>query len=385
MAGAETVLLLGTGQRAAQAAARSLGRAGFQVHGGSDGGRLYGRTRYCTHACRIPPPSVEGFDSALRELVERSEIDAILPLSDEHLGALLMRPDVSSDAVVVGPTRRSFERLGDKVGLLTTSAAVGVQSPPSVVVQPGEAIGELPGLPAYVKVASSVYAGIPAGRPLRVTSRSECVDAVEMLRRGGSAVLVQEEVLGRHWRFHFARDGRSLASVAAVQLADYPHRVGQSTVLQYCATPPRLRELSHALLDAVDYTGVGSIQWVERDGEFLVHDVNLRLPAAVAGTIANGLDMPLAAVELALRGEWRSEATNELRVRYVWFPGELMALRQAIRGGTDERRASSIAASLVLGAISPRRVLVPFDLKDPLPTLAGVAEAVRATRRANPA
>ncbi len=377
----ETVLILGAAQRAAQATARSLTRAGFRVVGAWEGGRLAGRTRYCERLVRVPAAREKPeFVTAVREICERESVRAIVPLSDEVQAALLTRPEAAGEAVVVGPSLEEFRRLGDKVGLLETAAVAGVGKPLTAVITSADELRELPPLPGYVKVATCIYAGRPAGRPVRVTERAECERVVKQWTDRGDTVLVQEEIGGVHWRFHFVRGRRCCHQVAARQLGDQPYRVGQSTVLEFCAMPPELARISRRLLDVAGYRGMGSIQWIERDGEWFIHDVNLRIPAAVAGTIAAGLDMPRLGVETALGGEPASAETLARHVRYVWFPGELAALRDALCGAPSGRSPRQIAGSLLLGTVSPRRRLVPFDLTDPLPTIASITALVRRRR-----
>jgi carbamoyl-phosphate synthase large subunit len=372
-----TVLVLGTTQRAGQATARSLARAGYRVVGARGRTRLAGRTRYCNGSLVVPSPDdAVSFNPALREICERERVHAIVPLSDEALAALLVRPDAAGGAVVVGPTADEFARLCDKAGLNEAAASAGVSVPEFTVVTSGTDLERLPPFPAYVKAVSSLYDGVPAGRPVRVADRDECLRAVKRWTELGASALVQQEVDGVHWRFHFARGRTMFVQLAAVQLGDYPHRIGQSTVLQFRSMPHPMRAVSERLLETVGYYGAGSIQWIERNGDWIVHDVNLRMPAAVAGTIAAGLDMPRLAVEIALGRETPARASSTRAIRYVWFPGELMALRDALGGGAVGRSKAAIVESLVLGALSPRRQLVPFDLRDPLPTIAGFSEAL---------
>jgi predicted ATP-grasp superfamily ATP-dependent carboligase len=375
---AETILVLGTAQRAAQATARSLARGGFRVIGAWQGGRLIGRTRYCERLVKIPASSeVAAFVETVRELCERERVQAIIPLSDELLATVLTRPEATGSAVVIGPSLDGFVRLADKVGLFETASAAGVLQPSTVVVRDTTELRELPRLPAYVKVTKSVYTGRPAGRPTRVTERDECEQLVRYWTDRGDTVLVQEEILGERWRFHFVRGQDRLYERAARQLGDHPYRTGQSTVLQFCAAPPGLASASRRLLDEVGYRGIGSIQWIERQGDWYVHDVNLRIPAAVAGTIAAGLDMPRLGVEIALGRELPCVDGLSRRVQYVWFPGEVMALVDTVNGAPSGRSPLEIGASLFLGALSPRRRLVPFDVTDPLPTVASIAALVR--------
>jgi hypothetical protein len=88
--------------------------------------------------------------------------------------------------------------------------------------------------------------------------------------------------------------------------------------------------------------------------------------------------MPRLAVEAALGTEPPELELPRRPLRYVWLQGEGLAFREARRGGRGDRTPAAIAASLVRAAVSPRDRLVPFDVTDPLPTLASIAAAVRA-------
>ena len=149
--------------------------------------------------------------------------------------------------------------------------------------------------------------------------------------------------------------------------------------------PPELRRASQQLLEFLDYQGPGSFQFIERDGRFYLHDVNLRLPSSVALTMLAGLDMPRLAVEVALG---RDAALGSVRVRqnvrYVWLHGELRNLANRVRERQPFRRLWEIASEILLAALSPRRVLDQFILSDPLPTLALAARGLRGLKRSSP-
>jgi biotin carboxylase len=120
-----------------------------------------------------------------------------------------------------------------------------------------------------------------------------------------------------------------------------------------------LREAAEALLASVDYRGAGTVQFIKADNRFVVHDVNLRLPATAAISIRAGLDMARLAVEEALG---RSPTIEPLRLRpltYTWLDGQLRSLEASLH---DNRRvAAQLASELVLAAVSPRRILDPSD------------------------
>ncbi|RDI75351.1 ATP-grasp domain-containing protein [Gaiella occulta] len=381
----ETVLVVDMGAWAAQPTARSLARAGFRVLAAGVGGRVAGRSRYFTERHVIPPAlEQEAFAERIERICARERVDVVVPLTDEILGGLLFGPASGGPWAVVGPTAEQFTRFCDKAVLLETAAAAGLASPASTVVTPAGVSGPLPPLPAYVKVVSGPDAGRAVPRPVRVGDAESCEREVRRLVERGEVVLIQEEVVGRQLRFHFVRRHGKMAHLAARTLANYPFRVGQSTVSQFLPSPPELVEVSVALLEAGGYEGAGVIQYVERGGVWYVHDVNLRMPSSVDATIAAGLDMPRFAVEIALGRVPDLASARPRPLRHVQLNGEVLALRDALGGVCVGRSAARIAAGLAVAVVAPGRQLAPLDVTDPLPTLAALTAARRGSPRQLP-
>ena len=368
----ETVLVVGMGASwAAQPTVRSLARAGFRVLGAGQGGRVAGKSRYCEARYLVPPAvEQEAFAERIKQICARERVDVVLPVSDELLGALLFGPAAGGPWAVVGPTATEFTRLCDKACLLETAAAAGVASPASTVVTSAGAEAPLPPLPAYVKVVSGADAGRGVPRPVRVDDAEACEREVRRLVDRGEVVLIQEEILGRQLRFHFVRRHGEVAHLAARTIANYPFRVGPSTVSEFFSSPPALVEVSIPLLEVAGYDGSGVIQYVERDGVWYVHDVNLRMPSSVDATIAAGLDMPRLAVEIALGHTPDLTSVRPRSLRHVQLNGELLALRDALKGVAVGRSAREIVTGLATAMVAPGRRLAPLDIADPLPTVA---------------
>lgn len=329
---------------------------------------------------QLPPSEAPEFVDAVDRACAEADISAVLPLADEMLGALLRSASPERAWTLVGPAHEIFVQLCDKARLLDTAAAAGIPSPATAVVTPRGIEGEQPPFPAYVKVVGGMEEGRPAGRPIRVTDQRSFEAAIARLVVGEGSALVQEEVVGGQWRFHFARHRGRTAHLAARTLGNYPFHVGQSTVSEFVATPPELEEVGSRLLEHVGYEGVGVIQFVDRDGTWYVHDVNLRMPSSVGGTVAAGLDMPRLAVELALGRDPAIEPVKVKPLKIVQLPGEVDALREAVARRDSERSSRRILGGMVSAALLPHRRLTPFDLTDPLPTMAAIARLGRPRR-----
>ncbi len=381
-----TVLVLPTAVRSAPWACRSLVRAGFRVIGASDAtGRLVGRSLTCRNPARCPSPveDADAFVEKIDAVCRRERVDALLPLDEASVQLLGSHADRFGGAVVCGPTEAQFHALCNKVALAATAERVGVATPRRAVVDSLESPVEWPPLPSIVKPASTgmiVDGNIVYRTAALARSAAERDELVAALIRVVGGALVEEQVCGRQWRIHFVRGDRGLATLAIETLRSWPPHTGLSSVQRVTPHVAGLREAAAALLAGVDYRGAGSVQFIQADNRFVVHDVNLRLPATVAIAIRAGLDMARLAVEEALG---RSPALEPLRLRpvtYTWLDGQLRSLEASLHD--DRREAVRLTRELLLAAVSRRRILDPSD---PLALASSLAAFARRRLRTAPA
>jgi predicted ATP-grasp superfamily ATP-dependent carboligase len=288
-------------------------------------------------------------------------------------------------ARVIGPDRVQYDRLCDKAGLEETAAAVGASTPASVFVDSDGPSGEWPSLPNIVKPRASATptaGGVVFEMATLVRTVAERDASVTRLVAATGGALVQEQVVGPAYRGHFVRTAGGLHFLTVSTVRRYPPETGMSSVSLTVPVHRKLEAVTHALVEEVGYRGPGSVQAIERDGELFVHDVNLRPEYALGVSIAAGFDIPRLAVDDALGRARDGESVRPREgQRYVWFSGELRRLASALRRRSREDPPGQIAAELILAALSPRRVLDPFDLTDPLPLLATIAAGLGRIRR----
>jgi predicted ATP-grasp superfamily ATP-dependent carboligase len=347
------------------------------------------RVRGC-HVLAALSPTPRSPDVFLEEVAafcKRVGADAILPTDDERATRLLA--EHSSDgffagATVAGPDARQFSLVCDKERLQETAARLGLQTPQSIVIKSEAPTNDWPPLPGIVKPLSigPTAGAATADKSAAVATESERAEAVRALLRVGRGALVQERIDGTAWRIHFVTDGNDFAFVPGITLRTHPPRTGMSCV-QYVprTSPPQLYEVARRLVAELAYRGPGSVQFIERNAGFYLHDVNLRLPSSVALMILAGLDMPALAVQTAL-GLPVSFAAFSARpgVRYVWLHGERCTLVNEIRG-RNLRAAAASAAEIALAVLSPSRVLVREPLAQRLRRFAGDVRSQRSARR----
>jgi predicted ATP-grasp superfamily ATP-dependent carboligase len=223
-----------------------------------------------------------------------------------------------------------------------------------------------------VKVRASSALDEPAGFPVTVRDERERALAVSLLAGAGIDAVVEELLTGTHWTVHCVRgDGDRFAAMPARILRSFPRRVGMPSLFEADGASPAATEAARRLLDAIDYRGPANVQLFERDGEMLVHDVNLRVPASVALAMAAGLDVPALGVDAALGRPLGLPSELRPGVRYVSLVDELRAMRSS-----SEPRPARVARELVGAAVSRTWVLDP-PLSDPLWAPARVAAASR--------
>lgn len=383
------VLVLQVGNRSGPWACRSLARAGFRVVGAHEEGRVAGRSRYCRAPLRTPSAvaTPELFLEAVERICAEYSIDAVMSNDDEGITQLLANDLPSpAGAVFIGPTADQYNRVCDKSNLHATAREAGLDTPAFTYADGTGTVTDWPPLPSVVKprTTQTRTAGTLIRRSAIVVSTEAERDAAvaEVCAATGAAV-IEERIVGTAWRAHFVADGTKLAMLPVTTVRSSPEDAGMSSVQMVPGfAPPELRTASQQLLAFLDYQGPGSLQFIERDGRFYLHDVNLRLPSSVALTMLAGLDMPALAAKVAL-GETVALDSVRVRsgVRYVWLHGELRTLRQRVREREPWPRVWEIVAEILSAALSPRRVLDQFVLTDPMPTVALAARGFREFKR----
>ena len=356
--GPPCVLVLWVGRRPGPWTCRSLSRAGYRVVAAHPEGAPLGRSRFARRPLRYPPPTdrPEEFLDFVGGACPRLGVEAVLALDEDIVKLLAEREPDLAGARIVGPDRRQYQALCDKVTLGETAAAAGVGRPRWADAAEA-ARGGWPPLPSVVKPRASSSQGEGASPPRLVRTAAERAEAVASIDAGRA--VVEEMIDGPQWSVHCASGPGSFAGVAARVTRSHPRGLGTPSVFDVGA-PGGAPALAAArrLLEQVGYAGVANVQLFERRGEMLVHDINLRPAAGLALAIRAGLDLPRIAVDAALGRAAPVEPASGRRFVYVAADLELAALLDL---GGDEP-AAGIVRDLGRAMASPRRVLDPSFL-----------------------
>ena len=349
------------------------------AHDGRSGGAT-GVSGTVRHPLLSPSPQddPDGYAAWLVATVREQGIEVVVPVTEGTTNLVAERFDGRvGGARGTGPDRAVYRALCAKDGLEATGARAGVLTPGGVVVR-GSWNGQV--LPLAPCVVKPVTSATPTGAGVVYCAATIAPDEaardrlVREMTAVTGAVIVQPVVRGRRWRVHFARAGTGFVATAMHTVSSSPRATGMSSVSHMVPVPPALGRAASRLTAAAGYRGIGSIQFIETDAGFVVHDVNLRPVYTVALDMAAGMDTPALAVAIALGDPPLEIAVRT--VRYVWLGGELQGIREDLRAG--RARDALRGAGEVLGAaVLPRRVLDPSDPRALLDGLRGLARRRR--------
>lgn len=375
-----TVLLLGN-FIPSLSVARALVAAGWRVTAG-DGGE-YSPARHSRAVDDIwthPPISAPDrfFESLAQLLASRPDIVAIMPLRPPYVGFLARHRDRLPEGITLAMTTPENVALCmDKERMYSLAARVGLPLRPAQAVRSLEALRSTVdehGYPCVVRPTTDAGARLPGGRKaMTFPDAASLRDALPQWPTGHEALLVQRFVDGpRHNVFFAADHGHVLASLETrIDRTDAFDGTGSAIDGVSVASDPRLTRATHALVEATSYHGVGFAQFLvpnEGDPHFL--ELNPRIAGSNAIAQRCGLDLAVAALELARGADWRpTGAIPGPGVRYVWTSRELFAIATSVVarevGVGDSLRRLAHAIRAAWGG----DVHLSWSWRDPLPTL----------------
>ena len=376
-----TIVAVWTGYRAGPWAIRSLRAAGWDVvamHPEDEGA---GRSTACLRPLRCPSVAhdEEAFVASVVRTCRETGARAVLPMGEEAVRVLAEHaPDLGA-TVLVGPDADQYAGLCDKRTLGENAARVGVSTPPGVVVTSEGPAGDWPPLPSYVKTRDGV-APDRSTAAVRVETPDARGVAVAELIDAGCTALVEERIAAPQWVVHGVRsaDG-TFAGVCAATVRNFPRGAGSPTVS--VAGPPDhpVIDATRRLFEAVGYVGPGNAQFFVRDGDLMVHDVNLRLPASVGIAIRVGLDVPALGVAAAL-GESVRPFTYRPGLRYVSIGDEVKGLGDHTPAEAGGATRAEVGRDILRGVLG-RGTMIDPPLTDPLWIGSDLLAAARRTAR----
>lgn len=322
-------------QRAALALVRSLGAAGHEVHVCSTRRRsLAGASRFSRAEAAVPDAlrHPAEYVAAIAELLARWRIDALLPVTEPALLALLPERERWPDVCIPFPKLATFQRMANKEAVLEAASAIGIAVPSQhrltsahdlsallneveypVVLKPSRSIGEAGGGRAKVEVAHAANA---SQLRARVTAYPEAA----------FPLLVQQRIMGPGVGiFVLLWEDEPVAVFAHRRIREKPPSGGVSVYRESIAADPALAAASITLLRRLEWQGVAMVEFKveEATGTAYLMEINGRFWGSLQLAIDAGVDFP-ALLLRACAGEQPDAVTGyRTGVRSRWWWGDV--------------------------------------------------------------
>ena len=290
---------------------RSLGKRGIHTIGVSEReGAPSFTSRYCGESVVVPDPGTDlaGYKQGLLALAQRRGVRTVVPLREEDAFVLAKyRSAFERTSTVFGPSLDQLAVAHDGLRLRRLAAEAGVAVPETARYDEiDDWDRELLVKPRYA-VLCREYLPDRSADGVEGTGNPEFVepgrkpDERRLREEMGHLPLVQEYVRGPQYSFRaLYDDGEPVVTSQKRLVRGYKYARGPS-VFHRAVDRPGLAESGTRLLDALDWHGPASVQFIrDRDsGEYKLLEVNPRFWASVPMDIAAGVDYPFYFWQLA--------------------------------------------------------------------------------------
>jgi predicted ATP-grasp superfamily ATP-dependent carboligase len=330
------VLVTDGDQRAALAVVRSLGAGGADVYvTGPRPRTLAGASRFSCAQIALPDPldDPDQYAADLAAIISRWKINALIPITEASLLAVLQFPEQFRGVVLPFPDLHRFRQVSDKSLVMKHATAVGIATPSQRLLAVPEGISRLETedlhFPLVIKPARSVAEG-PDGRIKTgvryAASRTELIARLKEFSSQAYPLLLQQRIVGPGVGvFLLLWDGELVAACAHRRLREKPPAGGVSVYRESVALDPSLRDRSRALLESFDWEGVAMVEYKidEATGTPFLMEINGRLWGSLQLAIDAGVNFPMLMLEAASGRHPNPVLTYRTGVRSRWWWGEV--------------------------------------------------------------
>lgn len=386
------ILLLGN-HRHTITVVRSLGRAGFGVVLGQDehtGIAQY--SRYCSETWAHPKleENEREFGLALEEFVaRRPDVSLVFPIGESMLVYMTQNAARFPTLKIVAPALSTVFKCLDKKRSYDTASKAGIPVPTWRLAGSVEDLHDTAreiGYPCVVKPNRSNHFFF-GKKAIVCRSPADVSRNFQSWPEGKERLIVQRYIESDRPNCHFrAIDGKLMEYYEHMVIrTDRTDETGFEIDGVSVAPTPILRDYCSALLRALNYSGVGCVQFLtERSGgKVYFLELNPRLDATCALPYASGVDFPLYAVECLLPDRIHEPASTlsyPTGVRIHYLMGDLQGLVR----GWEERSISAPTALRWIYRIGrsslSAKVHLTFQWNDPGPTIRLYANLLKVFR-----
>lgn len=232
-------------------------------------------TKHVSHCVRLPFKSIDSYIKALAEYVRSQQIDVLLPVHSDYIGAILKQKDLFGHALSWVGNYEDYIQLHEKDHLMHVAELLGIRVPKTY-----ENIEEAR-VPFVVKPTNLSSA---KGVQYFLTDKSK---SLELKRE--QDYIIQEYIAGQGCGYEvYCLEGKILVEYGHRRLAEWPVS-GGSSVLRERYLHPQMRPMAEKILKSVPWTGFAMFEFkVTAENELVLIEVNPRLWGSINQALQDG-------------------------------------------------------------------------------------------------
>ena len=359
--------------------ARTLKKAGYEVHLFCNGTENYGyHTKYASKRTVVKTEQEEELLESVKKYVAENEIATIIPMNDE--GAVFMskyKSELVKVCPILLPDWNVFVKGYDKNLLMSLCAEKGYPHPKTIDLEKVayESVTEKEmQFPAIIKpnYTSGGRGMTLVNSPVELREKypsireqyGEC-HLQHFVKAGGRQVKVQV--------FIDPRDGKTHTSVIHKQRF-YPEKGGSSSC-NMTIQDDKIAGICTQVLRDIGWVGFADFDTIEdpRTGELLIMEINPRIPACIKSAILSGMDYGVMIADVSL-GKPLKDYTYKpgQKLRHIGFE-VLWFLKSKNRWKTKP---------CWFNWIDPKLTFQDFSWRDPMPFFYGTWGNIKKQRSA---
>lgn len=379
----KSCLLVGN-ERPTLAVAESLKRAGYHVIVGMRGGECRADlSRYVDEAWEPKASGAAGRAALVERLRQRPDVRYVFPVCQPDVVWFAENSYALPESVtVVAPAADLVATCVDKTALFEAAAQAQASIPAWMEVENWQGMVEAADAVGYPCVVKPTDGPLLGEKALICDTPAVLRSKLSRWPEGHPRLIVQRRALGPRHNVYFTAHHGDLLDHLEVRILRTHRPDGTGLAVEGVTVAPNseLTETTKRLVRRLAFTGVGCAQFLvdPRTGKANFLEINSRLGANTAIACRAGLDLPLAAVQLALGQRPKFDSANfKIGLRYSWIYGEVSGFVRAMI--TRQLNPAQACRWMWRAVLSMARA--DFDLvwsaSDPLPTLGVLGAALR--------
>lgn len=238
-------------------------------------------TRYIKHCVRLPFMSLESYIEALAKYVRDNDIDVLLPVHSDYIGAILQHKELFGCALDWVGEYSDYIRLHEKDQLMAIAASLGIRVPKNY-----KSIEEAQ-VPFVVKPTNMSSAkGV---RYCFTEADKQLINSALADINSSNNNIIQEYIAGQGCGYEvYCRNGKILTEYGHIRLAEWPIS-GGSSVLRARYIHLNMRTMTEKILLTVPWTGFAMFEFkLTKSEELVLIEVNPRIWGSINQPLQDG-------------------------------------------------------------------------------------------------